>query len=132
MECDIKDLDYYEDFYITQFNSMTPTGYNLITSGATSRQSEETKELRRQSMMGKNLGKVLDKRTRIRPEDSDLPKYLRHYKASTGKEGYRVSHHPKLKDKAFVGKYLTMEEKLQNATEYLNSIKDPIEDSVKD
>jgi len=48
---------------------------------------------------------------------------LRHYKDSTGKEGYRISHHPNLKDRTFVGKYLTMEEKLQMAMEYLNSAK---------
>jgi hypothetical protein len=72
-------------------------------------------------MMGKNLGRVMEKRKRIRPEDVDLPKYIRHYKTSTGKEGYRVSHHPHLKDTSFVSKYVSMEEKLQKAMEYINS-----------
>lgn len=120
-DCDVDDLDYYENLYIEKFNTMTPNGYNLITGKSNSRQSDETKELRRKSMMGKNLGKVLEKRQRLRHEDVDLPKYIRHYKDSTGKEGYRVSHHPHLKDRSFLSKYDSMEEKLQMANNYLNS-----------
>lgn len=85
MECEIKDLDYNENLYIEQFNTMTPNGYNLTSGKTTSRQSDETKELRQQSMIGKNLGKVLDKHSRQRPEDSELHKYLRYYKDSSGK-----------------------------------------------
>ncbi len=122
IECDIKDLDYNESFYIEQFNTLSPNGYNLTTGGKTiSRQSEETKELKRQTMIGKNVGKILDKRQRQRFEDSNLPKYLRYYKDSSGKEGYRISHHPILKEKSFVSKYVSMEDKLQLALEYLNS-----------
>jgi hypothetical protein len=122
MECDIKDLDYNENLYIEQFNTMTPNGYNLTSGKTTSRQSDETKELRRESMIGKNLGKVLNKRPRQRPQDSELPKYLRYYKDLSGKEGYRISHHPNLKEKSFVSKYASMEDKLQLAIEYLNSV----------
>jgi hypothetical protein len=120
-ECKIEDLDYYENLYIAEFNTMTPNGYNLTSGKSTSRQSDETKELRRESMIGKNLGKVLEKRPRRRPEDENLPKYLRYYRDSSGKEGYRISHHPNLKEKSFVSKNSSMEVKLQLATEYLNS-----------
>jgi len=122
IECEIEDLDYYENFYIEQLNTMTPNGYNLISGKTLSRQSNETKELRRKSMIGKNLGKVLDKRERRRPEDLNLPKYLRYYRDSTGKEGYRISHHPILKERSFLSKNISMEEKLQLAIKYLNSI----------
>ncbi len=75
-ECDIKDLDYNEKFYIEQFNTMTPNGYNLTSGGkTTSRHSDETKELRRKSMIGKNVGKVLDKRPRLR-YDLKIQNYL--------------------------------------------------------
>ena len=121
-ECEIKDLDYYENLYIEQLNTMTPNGYNLTSGKTTSRQSDETKELRRKSMIGKNLGKILDKRPRKRLEDLNLPKYLRYYKDSSGKEGYRISHHPNLKEKSFVSKYTSMEAKLLLAMEYLNSV----------
>jgi hypothetical protein len=121
-ECEIKDLDYNENLYIEQLNTMTPNGYNLTSGKTTSRQSDETKELRRKNMIGKNLGKVLDKRPRKRHEDLNLPKYLRYYRDSSGKEGYRISHHPDLKERSFVSKYTSMEDKLQLATEYLHSI----------
>lgn len=123
-ECEIKDLDYNENLYIEQLNTMTPNGYNLTSGKTMSRQSNETKELRRKNMIGKNLGKVLDKRPRQRPEDLNLPKYLRYYKDSFGKEGYRISHHPNLKEKSFVSKYTSMEDKLQLAIKYLNSVVD--------
>ena len=34
----IKDLDYYENLYIEQLNTMTPNGYNLTSGKTTSRQ----------------------------------------------------------------------------------------------
>jgi hypothetical protein len=122
-ECEIKDLDYNENLYIEQLNTMTPNGYNLTSGKTMSRQSDETKELRRQNIIGKNVGKVLNKPLRQRPEDINLPKYLRSYKDSSGKEGYRISNHPHLKDKSFVSKYVSMEDKLQLAIIYINSIR---------
>lgn len=119
--CEIEDLDYYENFYIEKLNTMSPNGYNLISGRTLSRQSEETKELRRISMMGKNLGKIFPKRKRLREEDINLPKYLRYYKDVSGKEGYRISNHPNLKDRSFVSKYISLEAKLELALIYLHS-----------
>jgi hypothetical protein len=121
-ECEIKDLDYYENIYISELNTITPNGYNLTTGKSKSRQSDETKNLRRKNMIGKNLGKSLNKKSRKRIEDNNLPKYLRYYKDSSGKEGYRISNHPLLKDKSFVSKYVCIEDKLQMAIQYLNLI----------
>lgn len=119
-ECEIKDLDYYENLFIEHFNTMTPNGYNLTSGKSTSRQSDETKELRRQSMIGKNTGRNMNRRERKHIEDVELPKYLRCYRDSTVKEGYRINNHPILKDKTFVSKNLSMEEKLRMAYNYLN------------
>jgi hypothetical protein len=41
---------------------MAPNGYNLISGKTNSRQSVETKELRRTNMLGKNKGKEFPKR----------------------------------------------------------------------
>lgn len=120
-ECDVKDLDSREAYYIELHNSLTPNGYNLVTGGSNSRQSEETKEKRRQSMYGKNLGKIYPRIERKRPEDKNLPKYLRSYKDKTGKEGYRISNHPTLKTKSFLSKYKSQEEKLRMALNYLQT-----------
>lgn len=119
-QCPESELDFYENHFIDHFETMTPSGYNLVSGKTNSRQSEETKEKRRMSMIGKNLGKVLDKRDRKRVEDNVLPKYLRYYKDSKGKEGYRVSNHPILADKSFFGKTISMDTKLEKALAYLN------------
>jgi group I intron endonuclease len=119
-ECNINDLNYYEEHYITLYNTLSPNGYNLTSGGSMCRQSKETQLLKRKSMIGKNLGKELPKRSRIRPEDNDLPKYVRYYTDCLGKEGYRISHHPTLKDKSFLSKRIPLEEKLKLALEYLN------------
>ena len=73
-------------------------------------------------MIGKNKGKILEKKERKREEDKNLPKYLRYYTDSSGKEGYRISNHPKLKDKSFLGKTILLETKLQLALTYLEQI----------
>jgi hypothetical protein len=119
-ECIIEELDYFEKYYIEIYNTMTPNGYNLTSGGGVTRYSEETNKLKSISMIGKNLGKRHPKRIRKREEDNLLPKYLRYYKDLTGKEGYRISNHPNLKDKSFVSKYISLEDKLQNALNYLN------------
>ena len=119
-ECNISELNYYEEYYIKLFNSMTPNGYNLTSGGSNCFQSDETRQLKRESMIGKNLGKTYPKRTRNREEDNLLPKYLRYYIDHTGKEGYRISHHPNIKDKSFFSKKIPLETKLQLALDYLN------------
>lgn len=120
--CKVEEMDTFERQYIEEYKTLTPNGYNLTTGGEScSRQSEETKERRRQSMIGKNVGKVYEKRKRKREEDSNLPKYIRFYLDKSGKTGYRISHHPELKDRSFVSKYLSMEQKLKDAINYLNT-----------
>jgi len=120
-ECSTNELNHYETYYIELFNTMTPNGYNLTLGGSSGRNSQETKNLKRISMIGKNVGKVYPKRTRKREEDESLPKYLRYYKDKTCKEGYRISHHPLLKDKSFFGRTISLEEKLNSALNYLNT-----------
>ena len=100
----IDELDEIENYWIEELNTLSPNGYNLTTGKSQSRQSKETRELRRKSMIGKNLGKRYPRIDRIREEDKDLPKYLRSYYDNSGKSGYRISNHPDLKDRSFVSK----------------------------
>jgi len=121
-ECTIDELNKYEKQYILEYNTLTPNGYNLTDGGDNCIQTAETQMLKRISMMGKNKGKVYPKRSRKRSEDNTLPKYIRHYIDASEKEGYRVSSHPLLNSKSFLSKSLTMEEKLQLAINYLNTV----------
>ena len=120
-ECPENELNYYEKYYISNLNTLKPNGYNLTDGGNVCKQSEETSELKRLSMIGKNLGKTYEKRARKRTEDSELPKYVRHYRDASGKEGYRINNHPSIKDKSFVSKNVSMDEKLKLALNYLNN-----------
>ncbi len=119
-ECNIYELNYYEEYYIKLYNTLSPNGYNLTSGGSVCRQSEETQFLKRKSMIGKNVGKIFPKRPRLREEDNMLPKYVRYYRDHSGKEGYRVSNHPILKEKSFLSKKLPLEIKLELALKYLN------------
>jgi group I intron endonuclease len=121
-ECPEDELNFYEKYYITNLNTLNPNGYNLTNGGNVCKQSEETCELKRLSMIGKNVGKIHNKRIRKRSEDSELPKYVRYYKDVSGKEGYRINNHPLLKDKSFLSKKISMDKKLELALNYLNDI----------
>jgi group I intron endonuclease len=120
-ECLVEELNKYEQQYILELNTLAPNGYNLTSGGNFCKQTEETQILKRNSMIGKNKGKIYPKRTRKREEDNILPKYIRYYIDKSGKEGYRISNHPLVKQKSFLSKYLTLNEKLELALNYLNA-----------
>lgn len=120
-ECPVNELNKFEQQYILEFNTLSPNGYNLTNGGNFCKQTEETQILKRNSMLGKNKGKIYPKRPRKRLEDNELPKYVRYYIDKSGKEGYRISNHPTIKTKSFLSKSITLEEKLQLALEYINA-----------
>jgi group I intron endonuclease len=61
-----------------------------------------------------------------KPENIGLPRYIYHYVDNcNGHEGYKIFKHPKVKKGSriiFVSKNKTMEEKLEEAIEYLNCL----------
>jgi group I intron endonuclease len=120
-ECPVEDLNKYEQQYILELNTLSPNGYNLTTGGNFCQQTIETQILKRNSMIDKNKGKIYPKRIRKRIEDNNLPKYVRYYTDNSGKEGYRISNHPTIKQKSFLSKSITMEEKLKLALNYINA-----------
>jgi hypothetical protein len=121
-ECNtFEELNEKEKYYILIHNSLSPNGYNLTTGGnINNKHSIESNIKKRESMIGKNVGKILQKRIRKNEEDNNLPKYIRSIK-----DGYRISNHPSKIDKAFRSKKLTMSEKLKlalNELDKLNSL----------
>ncbi len=111
-----EELNKKEIHYISYYNSLSPYGYNLTTGGNKNpKQSKETCDKKSKSLLGKNKGRILDKRERLNPEDNNLPKYLRKIK-----DGYRISNHPTGNGKAFRSKKISMEEKLKLALEELD------------
>ncbi len=120
-ECStFSELNDKEKYFIKELNTLSPNGYNLTSGGNECHiQSEETCRKKSESLKGKNLGRVLEKRKRKNPEDNVLPKYIRRIK-----DGYRISNHPSKLDVTFRSKKISMEEKLNFAIEKLKSLND--------
>jgi hypothetical protein len=120
------ELNEKESYYINEYNTLAPNGYNLTTGGSSYTYCEETTIKKRNSMIGKNLGKVYQRRERKRSEDVNLPKYIRSIK-----DGYRISNHPTKIDVTFRSKKLSMEEKLQLTINKLNQLNEECSSSTK-
>ncbi len=117
--CEIEDMNDLEEFYIDQYNTLSPNGYNLMSrSGLGGHQSDETSRLKSISLKGKNLGRIIDiKKERKNPEDNILPKYLRKIK-----NGYRISNHPSKVNFCTRSIKKTMEEKYNECLNKLNEL----------
>ena len=59
-----------------------------------------------------------------RRKHNNLPMYIYHVKSSN-KQGYEIRHHPKLRQKQFTAKTLTLEQNLQRAIDYLADEENP-------
>jgi len=97
-----------------------------------------TLEKMRQSQLGKILPRAQkDKMSKAhtknkevgklppRRKHNELPKYIYHVK-SYNKEGYEIRHHPKLQQKQFVAKSVSLEENLERAIKYLEDEDNPL------
>lgn len=99
ISCHKNHLNYYEKYFITEFNSLRPNGYNIVFGGSQT--------------------KILTNRSFIKKKSDDVPKYIVYYE-SNGLTGYRVED-PDLKTKAFLSSAYTMEQKLELAKKYLET-----------
>jgi hypothetical protein len=86
---DKNDMDAKEVFYIKEYGTLVPNGYNLNKGGNNGQDSQETRDKKRQAKLGKTfsektrkkisnvqLGNRRTKKERRFPEDNDLPKYI--------------------------------------------------------
>lgn len=155
--CKSSQLDYYENKYIRQYNSLSPHGYNLRMGGSHGKYSEEAKRnisnaisgekhrlynkhqpesTRRkisEAMMGSGnhrygvicTPEYREKMSELKRSDTwrHLPMYV-YYDKCRKHEGFTVRRHPKMgnKRKVFVSSKLSMEEKLELAVKYLESL----------
>jgi len=121
----IKYLNKYEKAFINMYNSISPNGYNLSSGGgAGGRHHESSKE--KISKANKGVPKS-DEFKKILSETKkfvNLPQYIYLMNDKYAK-GYEVRNHPTLPSKRFTSQKLSMEEKLQQAKDYLNSPEPP-------
>jgi len=141
--CDQEDMDNKEKELIKQYNTLTPNGYNLNEGGRSGKDSDETREKKRQMRLGtthteiikKNislgqLGNRRKKKTRKIKEDNDLPKYINCRRTKSGKKiSYCIDRFPiGTKEKKYISQSFHIgncepKEVLKKAISYLNNLK---------
>lgn len=138
------ELNEKEVHYIQLLKSMTPHGYNLKTGGDKGKDSDETKQKKKEAKTGvihsdetkQNIskGQIGNRRTamvRKYEEDKDLPKYIYGIREKGILCGYAVGGFPIGTDKAeyhkeerfSIFKYKTKEGALENAIKFLEDLK---------
>jgi len=150
---DKKDMDEKEDKYIDEYNTLVPNGYNLNKGGYTGCDSEETKEKKRISHLGKKhsedrrnniskgqIGNRRLKKKRKYPEDNELPKYISADRKKGILVGYLVKGFPiGIENKEYspkkgflITKKRSKEDALKQAIEYVNLLKEKYKNLQKD
>ena len=100
-------LDEMEKFYIKEYNTLVPNGYNLNNGGSRGKDSKETIEKKRLMRLGKinspqhiensRLGQIGNRRKakkRKYKEDEYLPKYINAIRKKGNIIGYKISGFP--------------------------------------
>lgn len=114
--CPAYQLDWYETTFISMYGTLAPDGYNLNTGGSLNkRHSEDTKAKMVESALARESASYRKSAT-----TKDLPKHIVEIH-ERGMDGYIVQH-PTLGKKKFMTSKLSMEEKLERATAYLNGL----------
>ena len=139
--CDVSQLNHYEHKMARYYKSYTPNGYNIRQCSSNGRHTLKSKLKMSASKTGEKhhmYGKHHSDETKakislalarkvtqtkelkiVRPKKHlKLPMYIQNY-TDNGLEGYRVKTHPFLPDRKFVAACLTMEQKLQQAEQYI-------------
>jgi len=112
--CNPEQLNYYECQTINLHNTLYPNGYNLVAGGNNNRNvSDATREKMRKC-------RNADDR-RIHEESKGLPMYMS-YGVRKGVPGYKIERHPNCRQKYFYSSKYTLEEKKQQALDFLKKL----------
>ena len=138
-----EEIDEKEAEYIKIYNSLVPNGYNLNYGGAKGKDSDETREKKRQMRLGQThdeetkknisksqLGNRRDVKKRTYQEDVDLPKYIAAVRDKDKKiNGYKIAGFPiGIEKKEYIYKTFSNikepQKALEQALEYLNELQE--------
>lgn len=146
-ECNtVDEMNQKEAEYIQTHNSRVPNGYNMTSGGAKGKDSEETREKKKQMRLGKKhedetkksistgqLGNRREVKPRKYPEDANLPKYVNAVRVKSVVVGYSIGCFPiGIEEKKYVSKTFNNkanpEIALQQAKDYLAELQEQYKD----
>lgn len=149
-ECNtVEEMNQKEAEYIQTHNSRVPNGYNMTSGGAKGKDSEETREKKKQMRLGKKhedetkksistgqLGNRREVKVRKYPEDANLPKYICATRLNSVIVGYLIKCYPiGIEEKKYISKAFrnpqNPELALQQAKDYLAELNEQYKDINK-
>lgn len=120
VECESDELDELEVYFISEYNTLAPSGYNLTTGGGHFQHCEETKKLMSKRVREVMLSHIDNFRTSDKTKG--LPPYIA-YKLTGSYEAYYVNNHPHCKRKYFSSsKYGSIEAAKEACREFVNEL----------
>ena len=101
-DCRLEDMDKLEQFYIKEFNTLHPNGYNMTEGGSTGKHCalankknrENLNPISLKNLVPGTLGKRVEGTQRKREEDKNLPKYVSPIRKDNVIIGYKVKKFP--------------------------------------
>lgn len=105
-----KDLNYWEDHFIDEYDSLSPNGYNLKKNSADAEGFCYSEESRKRSSESSKIKTTvyLQKYRRRQDKLDGLPKHVTYFE-SGGIRGYRIVRHPNCKLRQFADKATPVE-----------------------
>ena len=119
--CEIKDADEREIYYIKEFNSLYPNGYNLKNGGNVFTHSDESKKRVSNGVLNYYKDKKFDRFKDIKHIDDDIDKYIKPLKKYNEQYGWYVYIDRCKAD--FGGIHISLDESKNSAIEFIKILK---------
>jgi len=119
--CEINDADKRETYYIKEFNSLYPNGYNLKNGGNVFTHSDESKKRLSNGVSNYYKDKKFDRFKDVNQIDDDIEKYIKPLKKYNKQYGWYVYIDKCKAD--FGGIHITLDESKNSAIEFIQKLK---------
>ena len=119
--CEMNEADEREIYYIKEFNSLYPNGYNLKNGGSVFTHSDESKKRLSKGVSNYYKDKKFDRFKDIKYIDDDIEKYIKPLKKYNEQYGWYVYIEKCKAD--FGGIHITLDESKNSAIEFIQQLK---------
>jgi group I intron endonuclease len=119
--CEIENADEREIYYIKEFNSLYPNGYNLKNGGSVFTHSEESKRRVSNGVVNYFKDKKSERFKNIKTIDDDIDKYIKPLNRNNEQYGWYVYIEKCKTD--FGGVHIPLDKSKENAINFIKSLK---------